>query len=61
MDGRVLIEILERTSLKNRPVSYEEPMGFWPREDEAVFSDAVMSADDEEMIRGRLRSLGYFE
>jgi len=61
MDGRVLSEILEQTSLEERPVSYEEPMGLWPREDEAVFSDAVMSADDEEVIRGRLRSLGYFE
>jgi predicted AlkP superfamily phosphohydrolase/phosphomutase len=61
MDGRVLTEILDPAVLEANPVRHEAPPGFWPKEDEALFSDAVMSAEDEEVIRGRLRSLGYFE
>jgi len=61
MDGRILTEILDPAFLKAQPVRYEEPTGFWPKEEEVVFSDAVMSAEDEEVIRGRLRALGYFE
>lgn len=61
MDGRVLTEILAPVGLASQPVEHEAPQGFWPKEDEAVFSDAVMSSEDEETIRGRLRALGYFE
>jgi predicted AlkP superfamily phosphohydrolase/phosphomutase len=61
MDGRVITEILDPARLETQPVRHEVPMGYWPKGEEAVFSDAVMSTEDEEVIRGRLRALGYFE
>ncbi|HID63217.1 MAG TPA: hypothetical protein EYP49_10820, partial [Anaerolineae bacterium] len=61
MDGRVLTEILPPTVLESRPVKQGEPMGLWPGEEEAVFSDEVISDEDEERIRKRLKALGYLE
>jgi predicted AlkP superfamily phosphohydrolase/phosphomutase len=59
MDGRVLTEILAPTVLESRPIKYGKPVGFWPREDEVIFSDEVMSDEDEAEIRERLKALGY--
>jgi len=61
MDGRVLTEIVSPVLQRARPVRREGPVGFWPKEDEAVFDSEVMSAEDEELIRDRLQSLGYLE
>jgi predicted AlkP superfamily phosphohydrolase/phosphomutase len=61
MDGRVLTEIVNPVLLRARPIRREGPVGFWPKEDEAVFDNEVMSAEDEELIRDRLQSLGYLE
>jgi predicted AlkP superfamily phosphohydrolase/phosphomutase len=61
MDGRVLNEILTPSTLASRPVKMTEPLGFWPSEDEAVFSDDTVTDEDEEKIRERLQALGYLE
>jgi predicted AlkP superfamily phosphohydrolase/phosphomutase len=61
MDGRVLAEILEPATVAHQPLGVSGPMAFWPEEDAASFSEEVMSAEDEEVIRDRLRALGYFE
>src|SRR5262245_24783746 len=61
LDGRVLTEVLDPHLLAQRPIEHVEPIGFWPQAEEAVFSDEVMTAEDEALIRDRLRSLGYFE
>lgn len=61
LDGRVLTDVIDPTVLAEQPVQYEQPSGFWPQQHEAAFSDEVMSDEDEEEIRGRLRALGYFE
>lgn len=61
MDGRVLTETLPPDVLESRPVRQGEPMGFWPKEDELVFGDEVMSDEDEAEIRKRLQALGYLE
>jgi predicted AlkP superfamily phosphohydrolase/phosphomutase len=61
MDGRVLAEVLDPALLEVQPIRQREPVGFWPNRDEVIFSDEVMSVEDEEEIRGRLRALGYFE
>ncbi len=61
MDGQVVTKILEPTHLEARPVRYSQPIGYWPTENEAVFSSEVMSEEDEEQIRDRLQALGYFE
>jgi predicted AlkP superfamily phosphohydrolase/phosphomutase len=61
MDGRVLTEILDSNVLESRPIMQGEPMGLWPNQDEAVFTDNVVSDEDEEQIRERLKALGYLE
>ncbi|GIK41925.1 MAG: nucleotide pyrophosphatase [Chloroflexota bacterium] len=61
IDGRVLTETLEPDILESRPVRYGEPVDFWPNKDEALFSDEVISAEDEAEIHARLRALGYLE
>jgi predicted AlkP superfamily phosphohydrolase/phosphomutase len=61
MDGRVLTEVIDPALADARPVKLGPPVGFWPAEGEVVFSEAVMSDEDEEVIRDRLRALGYFE
>jgi len=61
MDGRALTKVLTPSVLESRPIRCGEPIGFWPREDEVVFSDEVMSDRDEAEIRERLRALGYLE
>jgi predicted AlkP superfamily phosphohydrolase/phosphomutase len=60
MDGRVLTEILTAASLRARPVATEAPMGRWPAEaDEGA--QAELTDEDEELVRDRLRALGYVE
>jgi predicted AlkP superfamily phosphohydrolase/phosphomutase len=61
LDGRVLTEVLTPEFLKAQPVRQGEPIGFWPDEAQAAFSDEVMSDEDEELLRERLQALGYFE
>jgi len=61
VDGRVLTEVVAPTVLESRPIKYGEPMGFWPRGDEVMFSDEVMSDEDEAEIRERLQALGYLD
>jgi predicted AlkP superfamily phosphohydrolase/phosphomutase len=57
MDGRALAEILVPTEAAPQA---GEPTGFWP-EAAVVFSDTTMTEEDEDVIRGRLKALGYFE
>jgi predicted AlkP superfamily phosphohydrolase/phosphomutase len=61
MDGRPLTEIMSPDLLQSRPIRKGKPVGFWPNEEEAVFSDQVIADDGEEQIRDRLRALGYIE
>lgn len=61
MDGRVLTEALDPALLATQPIACESPTGFWPSQSAATFDDTAMSDEDEELIRGRLRALGYFE
>jgi predicted AlkP superfamily phosphohydrolase/phosphomutase len=61
MDGRVLAEVIEPALVAIQPIRRCPPLGFWPEEGQAVFSEAVMTEEDEEVIRDRLRALGYFE
>jgi predicted AlkP superfamily phosphohydrolase/phosphomutase len=61
LDGRVLTEVLAPDFFKTQPVRQGEPIGLWPDEAQATFSDEVMSNEDEELIRDRLQALGYFE
>jgi predicted AlkP superfamily phosphohydrolase/phosphomutase len=61
MDGRVIAEIVAPDHLKSRPIETGEPVGRWPSEGDAVFSDEIVSTEDEEQIRERLRGLGYID
>jgi hypothetical protein len=61
MDGRLLTEIIAPDSLENRPAKVGEPLGRWPSEEAALFSDEIVSDEDEEEIRERLRGLGYVD
>lgn len=61
MDGRVMTEVVAPGYLEARPIETGEPVGLWPSEGEAVFSDEVVSTEDEEQIRERLRGLGYID
>lgn len=61
MDGRVLTEAIDPALVAAQPMRAGGPMVFWPEAAEATFSEAVMSDEDEEVIRDRLRALGYFE
>jgi predicted AlkP superfamily phosphohydrolase/phosphomutase len=60
MDGRVATEIIDPQQLAQRPVALDHPHGRWPTEGEARYlvDDA---ADEDEVVRERLRALGYFE
>ncbi|MBN1579648.1 MAG: alkaline phosphatase family protein [Anaerolineae bacterium] len=59
MDGRVLTEIVAADVLNAQPVEYGDPVGRWPDEERAVFGDEVTSSEDDEVLRDRLRALGY--
>jgi hypothetical protein len=61
VDGRVLTEIITLPFNQEQSIEYSQPIGLWPNETEAVFSDEATSAEDEEQIRERLRALGYLE
>jgi predicted AlkP superfamily phosphohydrolase/phosphomutase len=61
MDGRVLTEIIAPDSLEYRPMKVGEPLGRWPSEESAVYSGEIVSDEDEEEIRERLRGLGYVD
>ncbi|MDY6867096.1 MAG: alkaline phosphatase family protein [Chloroflexota bacterium] len=61
MDGRVLTEILQPTTLETHPIEFGDPVAVWPNESEAIFYDEVMSAEDEAELRERLQALGYLE
>jgi predicted AlkP superfamily phosphohydrolase/phosphomutase len=61
MDGRVLTEIVAPGCLECRPINAGEPLGRWPSEEAAVFGDEIVSGEDEEEIRERLRGLGYVD
>jgi predicted AlkP superfamily phosphohydrolase/phosphomutase len=61
MDGRVLTETLSAESLRKRPVEFGSPLGRWPDEFGPVFVQEEMTDDDEELVRDRLRALGYVE
>ncbi|MDH4209431.1 MAG: hypothetical protein OEV76_11200, partial [Anaerolineae bacterium] len=59
MDGRVLTEILAPAFLESWPIKKGEPIGLWPDEAKASFSEEIISDEDEEQIRTRLDALGY--
>lgn len=61
LDGRVLTEVLTPDFLQAQPIEQAEPTGFWPEEAQAIFSNEVMSSDDEALLQDHLRALGYFE
>ena len=56
-----LVEILEPGRAEATPVRVGAPTEFWPAGAETTFSDSAMTSADEDVIRGRLRALGYFE
>jgi predicted AlkP superfamily phosphohydrolase/phosphomutase len=60
MDGRVLSEILKPTVLQARAVVPGPPVGMWP-DDEVKPIIGEHSVADEEMIKERLKALGYIE
>jgi predicted AlkP superfamily phosphohydrolase/phosphomutase len=61
MDGEVLAQSLSPSYLESQPIRIGEPLGLWPSEDEAKFSDEATPDEDEERIRDRLRGLGYID
>jgi predicted AlkP superfamily phosphohydrolase/phosphomutase len=61
MDGHVLNGIFDPAFLESQPVTLGEPLGLWPSEEGAAFSDEISSDEDEEQIRERLRGLGYLD
>jgi hypothetical protein len=61
MDGRVLNGIFDAEYIDSQPITFGEPLGRWPSEEGAVFSDEFTSEEDEEQIRERLRGLGYLD
>ena len=61
MDGRVATEILDPEHLAERPVALDHPRGRWPNEAEAVYAVDDAAVDEDEVVRDRLRALGYFE
>jgi predicted AlkP superfamily phosphohydrolase/phosphomutase len=61
MDGQVLNAIFDPAYTESNPIVSGGPLGLWPSEEGAVFSDEITSEDDEEQIRERLRGLGYLD
>jgi predicted AlkP superfamily phosphohydrolase/phosphomutase len=60
-DGRTLTEILTSESIKARQVEVGRPLGRWPDEATPLLNQQEMSDEDEELVRDRLRALGYVE
>jgi predicted AlkP superfamily phosphohydrolase/phosphomutase len=55
LDGRVLEEVIDPDLLETRPPSYHEV-------EEVAFDDAIHYSEEEEgVVEGRLRDLGYLE
>jgi predicted AlkP superfamily phosphohydrolase/phosphomutase len=61
MDGRVLAEILTAKDLRERPIERGKPLGRWPDEATSQIAQGDLSEEDEELVRDRLRALGYVE
>jgi hypothetical protein len=61
IDGRTLTEILTSESIKARQVEVGRPLGRWPDEATPLLNQQEMSDEDEELVRDRLRALGYVE
>lgn len=61
MDGRVLTEVIDPFALEQRPVVLGHPLSRWPSEAEARFEVDESQDDDDEIVRERLRALGYFD
>ncbi|HWQ14620.1 MAG TPA: alkaline phosphatase family protein [Roseiflexaceae bacterium] len=60
MDGRVLTEILTAERLRARPVATAPSPGRWPSEADDT-GQGELTDEDEELVRDRLRALGYVE
>jgi hypothetical protein len=54
MDGRVLEQCLTEERLKRQPIQIEESQSFT-----AMEAERVLSLEEEELIKDRLRDLGY--
>jgi hypothetical protein len=61
MDGRVLTEILTADSLQARAVEVSAPLSYWPDQAAAAFVQEPVTDEGEELVRDRLRALGYVE
>jgi predicted AlkP superfamily phosphohydrolase/phosphomutase len=61
MDGNVLAEILTEESLKSWPVQKGSALGRWPSEADANVPDIELMPEEEEIVRDRLRALGYLD
>lgn len=61
MDGRVVTEALNEETLNTRIVQAGPPVGRWPSESEANGSDAGFVAEGDDIVRERLRALGYLD
>jgi len=59
MDGTVATKVFKPDWLEAHPVHLGEPMQYWPSESEALSHDQVITREDEEQIKERLRALGY--
>lgn len=58
MDGKVITQIFDPTSLQAHPVQFGQAFGRWPSEEEAQPILEEMPSG-EEVILDRLRALGY--
>jgi predicted AlkP superfamily phosphohydrolase/phosphomutase len=61
MDGRVITEIIDPAVLKQRPVTRDHPRGLWPSEAGAHYNVDEPQGEEDEVVRERLRALGYFD
>jgi predicted AlkP superfamily phosphohydrolase/phosphomutase len=61
MDGRVLSEAFYDETLNAWPVRKSPPMGRWPSEVDANVPVVELMPEEEEILRDRLRALGYLE
>ena len=61
MDGRVITEAFYPDVMQAVPVQACPPMGRWPSEAVANVPEIELMPEEEEILRDRLRALGYLE
>jgi predicted AlkP superfamily phosphohydrolase/phosphomutase len=61
MDGRPLTEIVPPEFLQTNPVQFGQPTEFWPSNQAAQEAQQAEANLNDEVVKDRLRALGYFE